>query len=259
MPTSLRLALLTLLLSAVLGSIAAPLAAAQDAEAPASAAATEQADADLVRRVVADRLARLSIMFIRQLNDPTPEEYRIAALVLEEALTLAPGDEDLVRRLIEAWHAQGEHEKVLEYTRQLLKINPNDTLAQLRLISARIRGMQTAELRMTAYERMLSDDGAGLDASVRSRLALDGALLAREMGNEDRFLDWLALALELDMTNKEAAVLTANYTLERVRDPLTRVEILTNVILSDPLDPSTHLNLARELMSNGAYAAADRF
>src|SRR5690606_32304847 len=69
----------------------------------------------------------------------------------------------------------------------------------------------------------------------------------------------LALAAQLDSTNKQAAVVAATFSLPRIADPLGRVELLANVILADPLDGSAHLNLARELMSRGAFRGARRF
>ena len=54
-------------------------------------------------------------------------------------------------------------------------LDPSDTVAQLRLISARIGQFQTAEERLAAYERFTGPEGKGLDPAIRSRLALDAA------------------------------------------------------------------------------------
>src|SRR5690606_36911351 len=62
----------------------------------------------------------------------------------------------------------------------------------------------------------------------------------------------------LDATNKQAAALYAGNLLQITTDPFERVDILANVILSDPLDPSAYENLALELLRYGAYAGALR-
>lgn len=254
------LALATVLLPppAALGQEAAPTVDAEGAETtpPADSALQEESN---FRHKVADRIARVALLFIRNTPDPAPSDYGIVRIALEEAERLRPEDPTLLRRLLETAHAVGDGAGVLDYTSRILKLNPGDTVAQLRLVSARIRRIQEAEKRIAAYERLLSPAGNRLDASVRSRLAFDGAMLARELGQTERFIEWLTLATELDMTNKEAAILAANYSLPRIDDPLARVELLANVLLADPVDPSAHVNLARELMSQGSYDAARRF
>jgi len=63
---------------------------------------------------------------------------------------------------------------VLEHTRALLLEDPTDTVAQLRFITASItRDHQTAEARLASYDRYVSS--TKIDASIRSRLALDAA------------------------------------------------------------------------------------
>ena len=93
---------------------------------------------------------------------------------------------------------------------------------------------------------------------MRSRLALDAALLARDNGDDRLYLEYLTLATTLDATNKQAAALYAGNLLQITTDPFERVDILANVILSDPLDPSAYENLALELLRYGAFAGALR-
>lgn len=95
-------------------------------------------------------------------------------------------------------------------TARVVLLDPSDTVAQ-RLITARIAARQTAEERLEVYERMLGPRGASIDPTVRSRLALDAALIERERGELDRFLRYLTLATDLDRTNKEAHHLATSY------------------------------------------------
>src|SRR5690606_22072900 len=124
------------------------------------------------------------------------------------------------RLLLEAWYAAGDEAKVIEVTREIIRLDPSDTVAQLRLISDRISRYQSVEERQTAFDRLLGESGGAIDPSVRSRLALDDALLARELGDEQRFVERLSMATQLDSSNKPAAVLAATYALERLTDPI---------------------------------------
>ncbi|MFN9972264.1 MAG: hypothetical protein ACK58T_20480, partial [Phycisphaerae bacterium] len=167
-------------------------------------------------------------------------------------------DADLIRRQIESeWNAE-DQDAAIEATQRLLKLDPRDTVAQLRLVSHRINAIQTTEGRIAAYERFLSEAGKGLDPSIRSRLALDCALLHRERGEEDNFVARLKLATALDGTNKEAALLAYTYFSESVSDPKGEAELTLNLLYADPLDSSIYLQLSEQLASGGAFSGASR-
>ena len=210
-------------------------------------------------RIAADRLARSALLFVRSLENPTPEDFRTVALTLQEVVALEPDDGELERLLLESWHAAGDEAQVIQSTRRLIRLDPHDTVAQLRLLSNRIGALQSVEARQQVYDRLLDQGASQLDVSIRSRLALDAALLAREIGDDDQFVDRLTLATQLDSTNKPAAMLAATFALQRLTNPIARVEMLANVVLADPLDPTTHFGLAEELFSQGAYKSAKRF
>ncbi|TVQ31013.1 MAG: hypothetical protein EA376_10520 [Phycisphaeraceae bacterium] len=221
--------------------------------------ADPEAEAAHVRRATGLRLARLALLYLRQLGDPMPADYRIVAMVMNEASELAPDDAEIVRRAVEAWHAAGDDAEVLRATERLVTLDPDDTVSQLRLIAANIRMRhQDADSRQAVYDRLLGSAGSRLDPSIRSRLALDDAMLSRELGDDDRFLRRLTQAVQLDSTNKEAASLAATYYMARQRDPLGRVEVLTNLVLADPHDRSAYTALKHEFMRHGAYWGAMR-
>lgn len=206
---------------------------------------------------LARRVARAAMLNLRGVPTPTQGDYRIAALVLERAHELSPSNEAILRRLIEAWQAAGDEQRSLAHTRALLRMRPDDETALLRVVSDSVAQLQSAEARIAAADRLVAAEA--LPATVRSRLALDAALLAREQGDEQGFVDRLTTATQLDSTNKQAAALAATYYLERSDDPLGRVETLANLLLADPLDPVSHRRLAKELLAHGAYAGAKRF
>lgn len=212
------------------------------------------------RATLARLLARLGVLSIRAAGAaPSENDFTLTAGILELASQLNPDDRDLLRRSIDAWHGARRNDRADELTARLVELDPGDRVAQLRLLSGRINNLQTAEARLAAYDRILSKAGASLDPAIRSRLALDAALLARETGDDDGFTRRLTQATQLDATNKDAAALAASLVLDAGADPLARSEALLNVILSDPMDASSHANLARELRNVGAFDVAQRF
>ena len=132
-------------------------------------------------------------------------------------------------------------------------------MAQLRLISANINERQTAEERLAAYERFLGPQGRSLDASVRSYLALDAALLAREIGDSEGFERLLRSAADLDSTNKGAISLAARTFTARSTDPGEVIDWQIRLLYSDPFDPHVHLTIARMCAGQGVLDAATRF
>lgn len=226
------------------------------------ASAAPGASGDRVTFTVEDfagrSLVRLALIDLRRTGQPAARDYKIASLLFSLAEELLPADADIVRRRVESeWNAQDEAGAIAA-TERLVRLDPTDTVAQLRLISHRIARLQTAEQRLEAYERFLGPAGRSLDASIRSRLALDASLLYRERGREDQFVEKLKQATALDSTNKDAALLASTYFRESVTDPVGRAELLSNLLFSDPLDPGIFLDLMRELAAGGAFNGASR-
>jgi tetratricopeptide (TPR) repeat protein len=211
------------------------------------------------REAAAREITRRALLDLRSTSSPTPEDYRAALVMFTFAAEIDPTSTDIIRRQIEAAHNAGDQDAVVAHTRALLLLDPSDTVATLRLITALIaRDHNTAESRLAAYDQIVADKS--LDASIRSRLALDAALLLREKGDENGFKDRLIKALQLDPTHKEAASLAATYFAQRVpNDAPGRIDLLINLLKADPLDPNIHLSISRELVVAGAYEAALRF
>lgn len=231
----------------------APTAAAQVAAAPAS---TTRAD---LTEFTARAVTRLALLDLRANPSPLPADFAITHELLGIAESLAPNDAEIVRRRIETAWGAGNHDALLAGTQKLVRLDPDDTVAQLRLITSRIGRLQTASERMAAYDAFLGPRGAGLDASVRSRLALDAAMLARERGDEALFIARLKDALRLDSTNKDAALLAFNFHAGRSSDTRARLDLLSNLLLADPLDLRTIRMFRDECATVGAYKAALRF
>ncbi len=249
---------------AAAGAAWAPAWGQADADAGAGKDGAPVVSAPLTEAQVADQalsvqLARQAMRCVRNVPEPQPGDFLLAAMLLEEASRLNPTDDDLLRRLTEAYTAAGDEEKALDATRRIVRLDPTDTVAQLRLISGQIRRLQSVDERIAAFERFLGPKGDAIDASVRSRLALDAALLWREQGDVDKFAEYLGKASALDPTNKDAASLAVAFFAESVDDAQGRLELLINLLKADPVDPATHLAIGRELAAAGAFRGADRF
>ena len=191
-------------------------------------------------------LARIAMADLKLQSDPErqhfPDErdFRITAELLEVAHGLDPTDQDVLRLLIQAWTSAGDADRSDALNRELLALDPRDTVTQLAIVSSRISRLQNVDERLAAYENFLGSKGDKIDPAIRSRLAMDAALLKRERGDEDGFARTLTLACQLDPTNKDAATLALAYFSDRVPDAVGRFELLTNVLKADPFDPEVH-------------------
>lgn len=206
-------------------------------------------------------LVRLVLFDLRLTTEQTADDLELAWLLLGEAERLAPEDEHIVRMRLEAAFGMGDADAVLEQTRRVLQLDPDDEISQLRLITNQITRRQTVGERLAIYEGLVGDRGkqAGLSPALRSRLALDGALLMREQGDIDGFVRLLDAAITLDSTNKEAALTALAFYGETLDDPIGRLDLLSNLLYADPVDPNVHDTIARELAAGGAFRGALRF
>lgn len=215
-----------------------------------------------------DALFRLTVRQLRDIDrdgdprtqeDPNARDYRRTALAMSVLQRYTPDDAERLRFILDAWTWAGDKSRANEVLKRLVRLAPDDTMLQLRLIENAINRKQSADDRLAMYERLLDSAANRLDDSVKSRLALDAALLYREMGDEARYVSALGYATELDQTNKEAAALYATYFLDKTDDPLERLEVMVNVVIADPHDAGAHFNVAHMLMERGAWEGAQRF
>ena len=234
------------------------LGAAAMGQQPIMPSQASRAETDASERA-ARALTRLALIDLRLQLEPGVRDLQIADLALGYAALKAPNDAELLRRRIELAARMGDESALLDRTRDLIRLDPEDTVAQLRLITMTLGRIQTAGARLEATERFLSARGSSLDSSIRSQLALDAALLAREIGEGQKFVSLLSLAVDLDGTNKEAAALAAAYyTSVRPDDEVGQAELQLALLLADPVDPQVLISLARLGASHGDWATAAR-
>lgn len=204
-------------------------------------------------------LARLVQMDLVLRENPGPDDYLLAAHALSIASDQRPDDAELARLVTAAAWAGGDRDLLHDATRRVIRSDPADTVAQLRLLSANINAKQTAEERLASYDRVLGPAGEALDDSVRSRLALDAALLERELGRTGRFESRLRDAVRLDITNKDAVSLAARTFIGPDTGVEELIEWQIRLLYADPFDPHVHITIARVCAGQGALDSAQRF
>src|SRR3954470_24705019 len=97
---------------------------------PAAPAAPAQPSID---QYAASALVRLALFDLRALDEPKPRDYAVALAILDQAQALAPNDAEIARRRIEAaWNA-ADQDALLAATQLVVKLDPKDTVATLRL------------------------------------------------------------------------------------------------------------------------------
>ncbi len=209
--------------------------------------------------LLSDLITQITLLDLGMQQSPRPSDYELAYRVLAFAAALDPDDLELRHKMVAAAWGTTSEDMLVEASRKIIELDPHDSVAQLRVITSLISRQQTAEDRLDAYDRFLGRAGENLDPAVRSRLALDAALLARELGDEQGFVRRLSLSTSLDMTHKEAATLAASFHAERRDVPAEQFEMLVNLLYADPLDPNVHDTLARLLAQEGVYTQGRRF
>ncbi len=227
--------------------------------APVAAPASQPATAAETTTVVSSLVATIALVDLRLNPAPQRRDFLIALPLLRAASEMQPEDAVLLRYAIDAASAADDRPALDALLRRLVKLDPTDTTAQLTLINRQIQSSQTVAERLELYERFLGPKGQNIDSAIRSRLALDSAMMSRERGDDDAFLRRLLLATQLDSTNAEAAALYADALIPTLNDPGARFELLANTLLADPMDTRTNLRIARYLASSGASKGSLRF
>ena len=226
---------------------------------PAAAPVASAATAAETTTVVSSLVVTIALVDLRLNPKPQRRDFLIALPLLRAASEMQPDDAILLRYAIDAASAADDRPSLDALLRRLVKLDPTDTAAQLTLINRQIQSSQTVAERLELYERFLGARGKNIDSAIRSRLALDSAMMSRERGDNDAFLRRLLMATQLDSTNAEAAALYADALIPTLSDPNARFELLANTLLADPMDSRTNLRVARYLASSGAHKGALRF
>ena len=222
-------------------------------------AATASTSADRLSAAAARSITRLALIDLRLRESPELGDARVCSALLALAMADDPNNADLVRTANWVIDLAEDEEASRTIIRRLVELDPRDTFAQFRLISSRLQAIQNADERLVGYERFLGPQGASLDPTIRSKLALEAGTLLQERGDDQGAVAKLKLATTLDPTNKDAAIAAFKFYRAKLTDPAGKADLLVNVLMADPVDFSTHEALARTMASGGAFEPARRF
>jgi tetratricopeptide (TPR) repeat protein len=199
-----------------------------------------------------------------RLPEPEPGDFEVALTLAEWATELAPDSADAWRALAQiAAASEGIDERVPQRLREALlaicRLDPQDEVARLQLLSTRIDEIPTAEGRVAAYRTLLSPENRRqLGGPVAARLALELALLLYRSGDVDGYAEALALAVALDPAFPAATEMAAGFFRHHADDPVAQAELYIAAALANPSNLTPLRTLATIALENGAYAGARR-
>ena len=213
-----------------------------------------------IEAFAAERLSEefMRVAHIAAMSEPlNTKTITAAAILITEASKLSPNDEAVWRSLIEVAHMADEPELQSHAIKQLLRIAPLESSAQLSRLRDAVARTNTVDERMGVYEQLLADGRSSkLDSRVAARLAFDAALLQRQLGDIEQFARWLAESVALDPSYPEAMSLAAGFFGDESADVHRRAELLASTVLSNIRDATTQVALAEFLLAYGDYKDA---
>ncbi len=208
--------------------------------------------------------ARLAVEFIRMARTATMSEplttsaISTAVVLIRESIKLDPSNPAIVRAAIEIAQMADLADLERESIHRLLALTPNETASQLARLRDAVEVTNTADSRIAVYEQLLADGrSATLDSRVASRLALDAALLQRQLGDIEQFARWLAESVSLDPSYPDAMSLATGFFGDETADLYTRAELLSATMLANIRDITSQVTLAEFLMAYGDYEDAE--
>jgi tetratricopeptide (TPR) repeat protein len=230
-------------------------------EPPAAGPSERLAEAGRLR--LARVLTRTSLELLR-LPEPTASDYEVALALSEWSTELAPDWLGGWRVFLQiASVAESVDDRGAERLRSALsaivRLDPRDEVARLRLLSLAVDRYGTVEERVAAYERLLVPENLSkLGGPVASRLALELALLLYRNGDVEGFASRLAESVALDPAHPAATEMAAGFLRHRVTDAVGEAELALTAAVANPANLDPLQTLAKLCLSNGAFSAAQR-
>ena len=222
--------------------------------------ATQNSQNEQLEKSAAKRLATEFVKVARSatMTEPlTTNAISTSVCFIREALKLDPNNPSIWRAALQVAQMADLPDFEREAVQGLLAVTPNESAAQLARLRLAIEQTNTADQRMAVYEQLLSNQNKELlDFRVASRLALDAALLQRQLGDVSQFARWLAESVALDPSYLDATLLAVGFFGDESADILTRAELLSAAVLANIRDLALQVSLAEFLMSYGDYKNA---
>ncbi len=216
-------------------------------------------DFDSLDALIARRLVQHTARFLRPGPEQDPQAgYRTAVGILSWAARLAPDDVEIHRRLAAASAVLDPNlPAVIAGERHLLRLEPGNVMAQMRVINRAIDDRQSVTERLDLCERLLrSTAGGRLAPEVLSHLAYRAAALCTEQGRTSLASSYLEESLNHNPTNLDAAALNA---LEIDRQT-AKVELLVRAMVAlvkaDPTNQPALSDLIAVVQESGFHQGA---
>ena len=241
---------------------ATALAEPPDEPAVASSGPDERlAEAGRVR--LARHLARTALDLLR-LPEPTESDFSTALVLSEWATELAPewlGGWRVNLQIATAAEAIDERgpDRLQRALSAIVRLDPRDEVARLRLLSLAVDRYPTAEGRAAAYTKLLAEENVSkLGPAVASRLAFELALLLYRSGDVEGFAKWLAEAVALDPAHPAATEMAAGFLRHSAGDSVGEAELHLAAAVANPSNLTPARTLAEICLANGAFLASSR-
>ena len=259
MPQTFSRTLVPLWLALVAVSILAVPLHAQPAEGDRSGG-VDLSDADpAARRLLADQLVltALDLLATEGGAEVRADQMVRAHVLLELATQLVPRDAELWRLRAELEGRLNLGDARVDSLRAYVQLRPEDDAAQLDRVLAQLGRLPTLDDRLQTLDRLLSSRSArGLSKPLRSRLAVYAAAAANELGDQERYIDYVKQAASLDPANADAAAMVYDIAASRHLGPRRLGAAAVNLVRAAPLDPGPRLRLGGLLAEQGLYAEA---
>lgn len=209
--------------------------------------------------LIARRLVQHCARFVRPGAESDPQSgFRTAVGILTWATRLAPDDAEIHRRLAAAGAIlDPDLPAIIEGERNLLRLEPDNAMAQLQVINRAIDQRQSVSERFALCQRLLGSEAGGrLDRAVRSHVAFRAAALAQEQGRASIASTYLQEALKHNPANLDAAAL---HVLEIDRQT-AKVELLVRALVglvkADPTNRAALADLIAAVQESGHHRGA---
>ncbi len=209
------------------------------------------------KTMVGDQLVRRAVLISGSTNAPRPDQLDRSAILLDLALQLDDTNAEMWRLRYELAALTNDNKNHIEALARYCDLRPTDDAAQLRLVFARISRLQTMQDRVAMARRVLTNNAMeNFTPAFRSRLASLVAGGAAEIGDDKLFRKYLAQALQLDTTNRNAAEMQYEFITRRQSSNLEVAMAMMQLIRAAPFDESIRIPFARFLLRQGLYKAA---
>ena len=241
-------------------------------EAPASNSTTSLPSPDELETLAGAISPSLSTYFVRAtriLNGrPVPQlvHFEVAYDFAAQATELDPDSVEAWRLLLEIANVSDPdgpkvRDSIQRSLSEICRLDPSDTVILLRRLLSIVELNQTAEAKVTAFEKLLEPTSVEvLGNKIAARLAFALAQLQQRIGDSEEFEKRLLEAVKLDPYYPAATAMAAGYPWFAIPEEssFSETELLVVALIANPLDVGFAKRLGDLALDAGAYSSAAR-